>query len=108
MRKDVEPVTTSIRILVAWCALLSSLFLCCRAQLQASPSAGEEILDYHSDIRVQQDASLLVRETIRVRSAAVKIQHGIYRDFPTAIRISHMFCALENVLDSFFSTRPDR
>jgi uncharacterized membrane protein YgcG len=50
---------------------------------QASPTASEEILDYHSDIRVQQDASLLVQETIRVRSAAVDIRHGIYRDFPT-------------------------
>ena len=83
MRKDVETVRNAIRILVAWCALFSSLFLCCRAQSQASPSAGEEILDYHSDIRVQQDSSLLVRETIRVRSAGVQIQHGIYRDFPT-------------------------
>jgi uncharacterized membrane protein YgcG len=73
----------AIRILVAWCTLYSSLFLCCRALSQASPSGDEEILDYHSDIRVQQDASLLVRETIRVRSEGVKIQHGIYRDFPT-------------------------
>src|ERR1700686_1767242 len=83
MRKDVETVRNAIRTLVAWCALFSSLFLCCRAQSQASPSGGEEILDYHSDIRVQRDASLLVRETIRVRSAGVQIQHGIYRDFPT-------------------------
>jgi uncharacterized membrane protein YgcG len=74
---------TAIRILVAGCVLLSSWFLCCRAPAQASPFASEEILDYHSDIRVQRDATLLVRETIRVRSAAVDIRHGIYRDFPT-------------------------
>jgi uncharacterized membrane protein YgcG len=74
---------TAIRILVAGCALFSSLFLNCRAPAQTSPFASEEILDYHSDIHVQQDASLLVTETIRVRSAAVDIQHGIYRDFPT-------------------------
>jgi uncharacterized membrane protein YgcG len=73
----------AIRILVALCALFSSLFLCCSAQSQVTPSATEDILDYHSDIRVQQDASLLVRETIRVRSAGVQIHHGIYRDFPT-------------------------
>ena len=72
-----------IRILVVGCALLSSFFLCSRAPAQASPPAGEEILDYHSDIRVQQGASLLVTETIRVRSAGVQIHHGIYRDFPT-------------------------
>ena len=74
---------SAIRILVALCALFSSLFLCCSARSQVAPSANEEILDYHSDIRVQQDASMLVRETIRVRSAGVQIQHGIYRDFPT-------------------------
>jgi uncharacterized membrane protein YgcG len=73
----------AIRIVVALCALFSSLSLCCSAQSQVTPSATEEILDYHSDIRVQQDASLLVRETIRVRSAGVQIHHGIYRDFPT-------------------------
>jgi uncharacterized membrane protein YgcG len=73
----------AIGILVALCALFSSLFLCCSAQSQVTPSATEEILDYHSDIRVQQDASLLVRETIRVRGAGVQIHHGIYRDFPT-------------------------
>ncbi|MFY9529705.1 MAG: DUF2207 domain-containing protein, partial [Candidatus Acidiferrales bacterium] len=83
MRKDVEPVSKAIRVLVALCALFSSLFLCCSAQSQVTPSATEEILDYHSDIRVQRDASLLVRETIRVRSAGVQIHHGIYRDFPT-------------------------
>jgi predicted membrane protein DUF2207 len=72
-----------IRILVALCALFTSLSLRCSAQSQVTPSATEEILDYHSDIRVQQDASLRVRETIRVRSAGVQIHHGIYRDFPT-------------------------
>lgn len=83
MRKEVETVRNTIRILVAWCALFSSLFLCCPARSQVSPSATEEILNYESDIRVQQNASLLVRESIRVRSAGVQIQHGIYRDFPT-------------------------
>ncbi len=73
----------AIHVRIALFALFSALFLCCRAQSQASPSATEEILDYHSDIRVQQDASLLVQETIRVRSAGVQIHHGIYRDFPT-------------------------
>ena len=65
------------------CALFAFLCLCCGARGQVSPFASEEILDYHSDIRVRQDASLLVTETILVRSAAVNIRHGIYRDFPT-------------------------
>jgi len=69
---------------IARCGLLSGAFLCCPAVAQffVQPSS-EQISDYHSDIRVQQDASLLVRETIRVRSEGKKVQHGIYRDFPT-------------------------
>jgi uncharacterized membrane protein YgcG len=60
------------------------LFLCCPAVSQVTaPSSSEQILDYHSNIRVHQDASLLVHEAIRVRSAGLQIHHGIYRDFPT-------------------------
>lgn len=74
----------TVPIRIALCGLLSALFLCCSAVSQvASPSSSEQILDYHSDIQVQQDASLRVRETIRVHSAGVQIRHGIYRDFPT-------------------------
>jgi hypothetical protein len=82
-RREAEKVRTAIRILVTGCVVLAFSFLCCGAGAQASPFASEEILDYHSDIRVRQDASLLVTETILVRSAAVNINHGIYRDFPT-------------------------
>jgi len=46
----------------------------------------EEILSYHSDITVYPDASMLVKETIRVRAAGVEIKRGIYRDFPTRYR----------------------
>jgi hypothetical protein len=110
MRKDVETVRNAIRILVAWCAIFSSLFLCCRAQSQASPSAGEEILDYHSDIRVQQDASLLVRETIRVRSAGVQIQHGIYRDFPTRYKdqLGNRYVVDFEVVEASRDGRPEK
>ncbi len=45
--------------------------------------ADERILDFHSDIRVSDDASLEVRETIRVQSQGERIVHGIFRDFPT-------------------------
>jgi uncharacterized membrane protein YgcG len=109
MRQDVEPLRITDRILVALCALLSSFFLCCRAQPQASPSADEEILDYHSDIRVQQDASLLVRETIRVRSAGVRIRHGIYRDFPTRYkdRLGNRYVVDLQVLGVFRDGQPE-
>jgi hypothetical protein len=39
-------------------------------------------------ISILPDASLVVRETIRVRSAQRVIKHGIYRDFPTRFRTS--------------------
>src|SRR5579862_1005888 len=48
----------------------------------ASP-ADERILDFRADIRILPDASLVVRETIRVNSEHMKIEHGIFRDFPT-------------------------
>ena len=48
------------------------------------PSLAEDrILDFHSDIRIQPDASLLVHETIRVEARGESIKHGIFRDFPT-------------------------
>lgn len=51
--------------------------------LAATALADERILDYHSDIRVQPDSSLIVHEVIRVRSEGRRIRHGIFRDFPT-------------------------
>ena len=54
--------------------------------LALSARADERILDYHSDITVRPDSSLLVRETIRVRAEREQIKHGIYRDFPTRYR----------------------
>jgi uncharacterized membrane protein YgcG len=43
----------------------------------------EQILDFHSDVTLNQDASLLVTETITVLATGRQIRHGIYRDFPT-------------------------
>ena len=52
----------------------------------AMPAQGERILSYRSVIAVQADSSLLVTETIKVRSEGNRINHGIYRDFPTRFR----------------------
>ncbi len=50
----------------------------------AAPArAAEQILSFHSDIAVQKDGSMTVRETIRVRAEGNQIKRGIYRDFPT-------------------------
>jgi uncharacterized membrane protein YgcG len=51
--------------------------------LYSIAQARERILSYHSDITVEQDGSMLVKEHIRVRAEGKKIKRGIYRDFPT-------------------------
>jgi uncharacterized membrane protein YgcG len=75
------------------CVLVCVLLFCAlpsRAQqsrphyVQRPQSAQfEQILDFHSDIRLQNDCSLQVTETIDVIAANRLILHGIYRDFPT-------------------------
>lgn len=52
----------------------------------AAQAQDERILDYHSDIRIEADASVEVTETIQVRSQQRNIRRGIYRDFPTRYR----------------------
>jgi len=59
------------------------------ALLLAVPTAAaadERILRFLSDVQIQKDASLEVAETIDVRAENVRINHGIYRDFPTRYR----------------------
>lgn len=56
------------------------LFSLCWVSLS---SAEERILRFHSDIKVHEDASLTVKETIQVVSEGKEIKRGIYRDFPT-------------------------
>jgi uncharacterized membrane protein YgcG len=48
--------------------------------------ADERILDYHSEIYVQKDASMRVIETIKVFAENKKIKRGLYRDFPTTYK----------------------
>ena len=43
----------------------------------------EEITSFNSDVTIEQDASMLVSETITVITEGDLIKHGIYRDFPT-------------------------
>jgi hypothetical protein len=60
-------------------ALLCLLFISCFATAQDA----ERILSYDTDVTVNDDGSMLVKESIRVHVAGQKIVHGIYRDFPT-------------------------
>ncbi|TNF91025.1 MAG: DUF2207 domain-containing protein, partial [Gammaproteobacteria bacterium] len=48
--------------------------------------ADERILDYHSDITINRDGSMIVDESITVRAEGRRIVRGIYRDFPTDYR----------------------
>ena len=49
-------------------------------------TADERILRYVSDVQIQRDSSLEVTETIDVNVEHDRINHGIYRDFPTRYR----------------------
>ncbi|MBO3759083.1 DUF2207 domain-containing protein [Ciceribacter sp. L1K22] len=54
--------------------------------LQQPALAEEYIQSYHSDIAVEQDASLTVTETITVNAEGNNIRRGIFRDFPLRTR----------------------
>ena len=69
-------------VLALWAALgMAWLPVPARAQ-----QALEAIELFRSEIEVARDATVALRETIRVRAAAREIRHGIFRDFPTRYR----------------------
>ena len=53
------------------------------AQGTAPSPDKEQILSYDSDITVNPNGTLLVRDTITVFATGAQIKHGIHRDFPT-------------------------
>jgi len=53
------------------------------AQGSASAPDSEQILSYNSDLTVNADGTLLVRETITVSATGAQIKYGIHRDVPT-------------------------
>ncbi len=75
----------TIRWLVV-CAALVILVQRASAQSTRTPAQSEHILDFHSDITVEDDSSLLVTETITVVSTGAQIRHGLLREFPTAYK----------------------
>lgn len=54
------------------------LFLCFAFSLHAQ----EEILSFHSDIEIDENGEILVKEIIRIRAEGHEIQRGIYRELP--------------------------
>jgi uncharacterized membrane protein YgcG len=63
--------------------LLALLVAALTFVLPGTASADERILSWRSDISVRADGALDVIETIRVNAEGNRIQHGIFRDFPT-------------------------
>lgn len=51
--------------------------------------SAEKILDYKSEIYIDEDASMIVEETIEVYAGGDEIKRGIYRDFPTKYKDKH-------------------
>lgn len=67
-------------LVLLWPAFLPGAWL---AWAGPAPVEAERIVDFHSDITLEDDASLQVTETITVFAAGNQIRHGIYREFPT-------------------------
>ena len=65
------------------------LALACFFMFPLVGSAAERILDFHSEIKVREDGTMRVSETIRVRAEGKNIRRGIYRDFPTSYKDAH-------------------
>jgi uncharacterized membrane protein YgcG len=78
MPRQLVALTRSLLLVIA-CGSAAPLF----ARGNAVRSGNEQILSYHSDITVNRNATLLVRETVSVFATGRQIRHGIYRDFPT-------------------------
>ena len=55
----------------------------CLSFLATGANGSERILSFHSDITVNADSTMEVRETLQVQAEGDRIRHGIYRDFPT-------------------------
>ena len=71
--------------------------------------ADERILDFASEITLAADASMIVRETIRVRAEGNEIKRGIYRDFPTRYRdkLGHRVVVDFELLETLRDGRPE-
>jgi hypothetical protein len=83
MRRQLGNRTIALGVLV----LAVSLFAFAqKLPVPQRPATAEAIELFRSDITVAPDATMTVRETIRVRSAGISIRHGIFRDFPTQYR----------------------
>ena len=66
------------------CKIIILIIILCTAFLSAQEY--ERIVDFHSDIFIYKDGTMMVAERIQVVSTGNEIRRGIYRDFPTRYR----------------------
>ena len=96
---------------VLFCFLLTWPALPSPAQKEAFPEEAdtERILDFRTEIAISRDGSMTVRETIKVKAAAVQIKHGIYRDFPTRYRdrLGNHYTVGSEVLETLRDGKPE-
>jgi uncharacterized membrane protein YgcG len=72
----------------AFCAFVAMTIFVLFAPARANDMV-EEIGDYRSDITVEPNGLLSVRETIVINALGFRFEHGILRDFPTTARGVH-------------------
>jgi uncharacterized membrane protein YgcG len=77
------PCTRRRTVLKLPAALLLALMLFILLPPRADAAGQERIVSYNSEITINSDSSMVVRETIVVVSTGDQIKRGIYRDFPT-------------------------
>ena len=63
--------------------ILSLTILLFASSIFYAQSQPERIISFDSKIKISEDGSMLVTETIKVHAGGNKIKRGIYRDFPT-------------------------
>src|SRR5438874_12904974 len=73
---------SSARCMRHFLRILAIVALSCLCDAQIGAQT-ERIRDFHSDIHLLDDGTLVVKETITVFSTGDQIRHGIYREFPT-------------------------
>mgnify|MGYP000396417881 CR=1 FL=1 len=84
--------------------LLGILILRAAAWAAVENQGPERITSFVSDIAINQDASIIVTETITAVVTGEKIKRGIYRDIPTALA-GPFGTRLETALDILSATR---
>ena len=68
------------------CLLLSVVLLLTAVTVPAARAELERILEFRSDLRVHEDSTMTVTETITVLAQGREIKRGIIREFPTRYR----------------------